>query len=132
MPEKLAKDRAGRGLVIVSGLAGGIDSCARKGALRPHRGATNVIDELREPIRAEFLPVETARSEERAPLVEKDLASVQGTWYDLLGLDEFRHVDDLVGLSRFSSSEVLAAPFDLERKGVACQLPGKQFLPVLF
>jgi DNA processing protein len=40
MAEKLAKDLADRGLVIVSGLARGIDSCAHKAALSSSSGAT--------------------------------------------------------------------------------------------
>ena len=40
MSERLARDLADRGLVIVSGLARGIDSCAHKGALSAARGAT--------------------------------------------------------------------------------------------
>ncbi len=40
MAERLARDLADRGLVIVSGLARGIDSCAHKGALGAARGAT--------------------------------------------------------------------------------------------
>ncbi|MBI3663573.1 MAG: DNA-protecting protein DprA [Acidobacteria bacterium] len=40
MAERLARDLAERGLVIVSGLARGIDSCAHKGALAATRGAT--------------------------------------------------------------------------------------------
>ena len=244
MAEKLARDLADRGLVIVSGLARGIDSCAHKGALSTPTGATigvlgcgidvvypkenkkifaemekrgaiisefamgtfpgpqnfpirnriisgmsvgvvvvegaqysgslitarlamefgrevygvpgnatqptsfgpnqlikqgaklvtsweDVIEEPPTPIRAELLPVETASSEERALLVEKDLAPAEGTLYHLLGPDEARHVDDLVELSGLTSSEVLAALFDLELKGVVRQLPGKQFLKVL-
>ena len=244
MAEKLARDLADRGLVIVSGLARGIDSCAHKGALSSPTGATigvlgcgidviypkenkkifaemekrgaiisefamgtfpgpqnfpirnrvisgmavgvvvvegaqysgslitarlamefgrevygvpgnatqptsfgpnqlikqgaklvtgweDVIEELPTPIRAELLPVETASSEERARLIEKDLAPAEGTLYHLLGLDESQHVDDLVELSGLTSSEVLAALFDLELKGVVRQLPGKQFLKVL-
>lgn len=244
MAEKLARDLADRGLVIVSGLARGIDSCAHKGALSSLTGATmgvlgcgidviypkenkkifaqmetrgaiisefamgtfpgpqnfpirnriisgmavgvvvvegaqysgslitarlamefgrevygvpgnatqptsfgpnqlikqgaklvtsweDVIEELPTPIRAELLPVETTTSEERALLVEKDLAPTESTLYHLLGPDETRHVDDLVELSGLTSSEVLAALFDLELKGVVRQLPGKQFLKVL-
>jgi DNA processing protein len=244
MAEKLARDLADRGLVIVSGLARGIDSCAHKGALRSPTGATigvlgcgidviypkenkkifaemekrgaiisefamgtfpgpqnfpirnrvisgmslgvvvvegaqysgslitarlamefgrevygvpgnatqptsfgpnqlikqgaklvtsweDVIEELPTPVRAELLPVETASSEERALLVQKDMAPAEGTLYQLLGVDESRHVDDLVELSGLTSSEVLAALFDLELKGVVRQLPGKQFLKVL-
>src|SRR5580658_4584912 len=91
----------------------------------------DVIEELPTPIRAELLPVETATSEERALLVEKDLAPAEGTLYHLLAEDESRHVDHLVELSGLTSSEVLAALFDLELKGVIRQLPGKQFLKVL-
>jgi DNA processing protein len=40
MAERLARDLADRGLVIVSGLARGIDSTAHKGALASLRGAT--------------------------------------------------------------------------------------------
>ncbi len=40
MSERLARDLAERGLVIVSGLARGIDSCAHKGALSAATGAT--------------------------------------------------------------------------------------------
>jgi DNA processing protein len=90
-----------------------------------------VIEELPTPIRAELLSVETATSEERARLIEKDLAPAEGTLYHLLAEDGSRHVDDLVELSGFASSEVLAALFDLELKGVMPQLPGKQFLKVL-
>ncbi|MFZ3218064.1 MAG: DNA-processing protein DprA [Candidatus Acidiferrales bacterium] len=244
MAQKLARDLADRGLVIVSGLARGIDSCAHKGALSSPTGATigvlgcgidvvypkenkklfaemeqrgaiisefamgtfpgpqnfpirnriisgmsvgvvvvegaqysgslitarlamefgrevygvpgnatqptsfgpnqlikqgaklvtgweDVIEELPTPIRAELLPVQTASSEERELLVQKDLAPAESTLYQLLSVDEARHVDDLVELSGLSSSEVLAALFDLELKGVVRQLPGKQFLKVL-
>jgi DNA processing protein len=51
--------------------------------------------------------------------------------YALLSVDQAQQVDDLVEVSGLSSSEVLAALFDLELKGVIRQLPGKQFLKVL-
>jgi DNA processing protein len=91
----------------------------------------DVIEELPTPIRAELLPVETATSEERVLLVAKDLAPAEGTIYHLPGPDEARHVDDLVELSGLTSSEVLAALFDRDLKGVVRQLSGKQFLKVL-
>jgi DNA processing protein len=90
-----------------------------------------VIEELRAPIRAELLPDETACSEERALLVEKDLAPAAGTLHLRLGVDESRLRDDLVELSRLASSAELAALFDREPKGVVRQLPGKEFLKVL-
>ena len=40
MAERLARDLADRGLLIVSGLARGIDACAHKGALSSANGAT--------------------------------------------------------------------------------------------
>ncbi|HYL67891.1 MAG TPA: DNA-processing protein DprA [Candidatus Angelobacter sp.] len=94
-------------------------------------GWEDVVEELPTPVRAELLPVETASAEERAELVQQDLAPTERPLYELLSLDESRHVDELVELSGLTSSEVLAALFDLELKGVIRQLPGKQFLKVL-
>jgi len=94
-------------------------------------GWEDVVEELPTPVRAELLPVEAASTEERAALVEENLAPGERPLYELLSLDESRHVDDLVELSGLTSSEVLAALFDLELKGVVRQLPGKQFLKVL-
>jgi DNA processing protein len=63
--------------------------------------------------------------------VEESLGPIERPLYALLGVDEARQIDELVELSGLSSSEVLAALFDLELKGVVRQLPGKQFLKVL-
>src|ERR1700677_3072469 len=43
MAQRLARDLADRGLVIVSGLARGIDCCAHKGALSSLTGATIAV-----------------------------------------------------------------------------------------
>jgi DNA processing protein len=94
-------------------------------------GWEDVVEELPTPVRAELLPVEAATAEERATLVEQDLGPTERPLYELLSLDESRHVDELVEQSGLTSSEVLAALFDLELKGVVRQLPGKQFLKVL-
>ncbi|MGA7224398.1 MAG: DNA-processing protein DprA, partial [Candidatus Acidiferrales bacterium] len=94
-------------------------------------GWEDVIEELPTAVRAELLPVETTTSEQRAMLVEESLAPAELTLYNLLTQDESLHVDDLVERSGLTSSEVLAALFDLELKGVVRQLPGKQFLKVL-
>jgi DNA processing protein len=94
-------------------------------------GSEDVVEELPTPVRAELFPVETASPEERAELVRRDLAPTERPLYELLSLDESRHVDELVELSGLTSSEVLAALFDLELKGVVRQLPGKQFLKAL-
>jgi len=91
----------------------------------------DVVEELPTPVRAELVPVEAASAAERAALVQESLGPNERPLYELLETDEARHVDDLVELSGLSSSEVLAALFDLELKGVIRQLPGKQFLKVL-
>ena len=91
----------------------------------------DVVEELPTPVRAELMPVENVPSEERAALVEENLDPTERPLYALLGVDEARQIDELVELSGLSSSEVLAALFDLELKGVVRQLPGKQFLKVL-
>ena len=94
-------------------------------------GWEDVVEELPTPVRAELVPVETASHEERTALVEQGLAPNERPLYELLSADEARQVDELVELTGMSSSEVLAALFDLELKGVVRQLPGKQFLKVL-
>ena len=91
----------------------------------------DVVEELPTPVRAELMPVENVPSEERSALVEESLGPTERPLYALLGVDEARQIDELVELSGLSSSEVLAALFDLELKGVVRQLPGKQFLKVL-
>jgi len=91
----------------------------------------DVVEELPTPVRAELLPVETASVEERASLIQESLAPAERSLYGLLSVDQALHVDELVERSGLTSSEVLAALFDLELKGVVRQLPGKQFLKVL-
>jgi len=51
--------------------------------------------------------------------------------YELLNVDQARHIAEVMEVSGLTSSEVLATLFDLELKGVVRQLPGKQFLKVL-
>jgi DNA processing protein len=94
-------------------------------------GWEDVVEELPTPVRAELMPVESTSAEDRAKLVAETLAPDEKPLYELLSVDESRHIDELVELSGLSSSEVLAALFDLEMKGVIRQLPGKQFLKVL-
>jgi DNA processing protein len=94
-------------------------------------GWEDVVEELPTPVRAELMPVESVPHEERAALVEGALTPTEKALYGLLSLDEARHVDDLVENSGLTSSEVLAALFDMELRGVIRQLPGKQFLKVL-
>ncbi len=94
-------------------------------------GWEDVVEELPTPVRAELMPVESVSHEERAALVEGSLSPIERPLYALLSLDQARHVDELVELSGLTSSEVLAALFDMELKSVIRQLPGKQFLKVL-
>jgi DNA processing protein len=94
-------------------------------------GWEDVVEELPTPIRAELVPVETTDGEQRASLVEESLAPPEKTLYALLAVDSSKQVDELVEQSKMSSSEVLAALFQLEMKGLVQQLPGKQFLKVM-
>jgi DNA processing protein len=94
-------------------------------------GWEDVVEELPTLVRAELMPVENVSHAERAALIQENWGPTERPLYELLSLDEARHVDELVELSGQSSSEVLAALFDLELKGVVRQLPGKQFLKVL-
>jgi DNA processing protein len=94
-------------------------------------GWERVVEELPTPVRAELMPVESASHEKRAALVEGSLSPTERPLYSLLRVDEVRHVDELVELSGPTSSEVLAALFDMELKSVIRQLPGKQFLKVM-
>src|ERR1700728_2096886 len=94
-------------------------------------GWEDVVEELPTSVRAELMPVESVSHEERAALVEEALGPSERPLYGLLSIEEARHVDDLVENSGLTSSEVLAALFDMELRGVIRQLPGKQFLKVL-
>ncbi len=94
-------------------------------------GWEDVVEELPTPVRAELMPVESVPQAERAALIQQSLAPNERPLYELLSVDQARHVDEIVERSGLSSSEVLAGLFDLEMKGVVRQLPGKQFLKVL-
>jgi predicted Rossmann fold nucleotide-binding protein DprA/Smf involved in DNA uptake len=45
--------------------------------------------------------------------------------------EESRHTDDLVENTGLNSRDVLATLFNLERKGIVRQMPGKPFAKVL-
>jgi DNA processing protein len=91
----------------------------------------DVIEELPTPVRAELLPVESASAEQRAALLDETFVPAERALYELLNVDQARHIDEIMEVSGLTSSEVLATLFDLELKGVIRQLPGKQFLKVL-
>ena len=94
-------------------------------------GWEDVVEELPTDIRAELLPPQEASSEERASLLEQSLSPAEKILYGLLTVEQARHVDELVDLSGLSSSEVLAALFEMEMKSAIRQLPGKHFVKVL-
>ena len=93
--------------------------------------ADDVIKELPTPVRATLVQAEQPEAEQRNLLAAALLNGSQKKMYDLLGADEPKHMDDIVGPSSLSSSEVLATLFSLEMKGIIRQLPGKQFSKVL-
>ncbi len=94
-------------------------------------GWEDVVEELPTDIRGELFPAESVSSEERATLLETTFSPAEKTLYGLLSADAARHVDELVELSGLSSSEVLAALFELEMRGAIRQMPGKHFVKSL-
>lgn len=93
--------------------------------------AEDVIEELSTPVRAALLKVERPEAEQRNLLAAAALGASEKKLYELLNVEETRHIDELVENSGLNSSEVLATLFDLEMKGVVRQLPGKQFSKVM-
>lgn len=94
-------------------------------------GWEDVVEELPTDIRAELFPAEQVSQKERAALLEQTLSPAEQALYGLLSIDQARHVDELLELSGLSSSEGLAALFELEMKSAVRQLPGKHFVKVL-
>jgi DNA processing protein len=93
--------------------------------------AEDVIEELPTPVRAALVKAERPEAEQRNMLAAASLGASEGKLYELLVVEETRHIDELVENSGLNSSEVLATLFDLEMKGVVRQLPGKQFSKVM-
>ena len=93
--------------------------------------AEDVIEELPTPVRAVLVKAERHESEQRNLLAAAALGASEKRVFDLLNVEETRHIDELVENSGLNSSEVLATLFDLEMKGVVRQLPGKQFSKVM-
>jgi DNA processing protein len=91
----------------------------------------DVIEELPTPVRAVLVRAEAPEIEQRNLLAAASLNSSEKKIYDLLSVDDPKHIDDIVENSGLNSSEVLATLFDLEMKGIVRQLPGKQFSRVL-
>src|ERR1700730_3058418 len=93
--------------------------------------AEDVIEELPTPVRAALVKAERPEAEQRNLLAAAALGASERKLYELLVVEETRHIDELVENSGLNSSEVLATLFDLEMKGVVRQLPGKQFSKVM-
>ena len=77
-------------------------------------GWEDVVEELPTPVRAELLPVEATTAEERSVAVRGSTGPDGASNLRASDAMRSRHVDDLVETSGLSSSEVLAALFDLE------------------
>jgi DNA processing protein len=93
--------------------------------------AEDVIEELPTPVRAALVKAERPEAEQRNMLAAASLGASERKLYELLVVEQTRHIDELVENSGLNSSEVLATLFDLEMKGVIRQLPGKQFSKVM-
>lgn len=93
--------------------------------------AEDVIEELSTPVRAALVKAEKPEAEQRNLILSEALNPSEKKLYELLSVDESKHIDDIMECSGLNSSEVLATLFDLEMKGVVRQSPGKQFSKVL-
>ena len=91
----------------------------------------DVVEELPTEVRAELFPLAATTPDERASLFANALSPLEKKIFDLLGVDESIHVDELVEKSELTSSEVLAALCEMEMKGIVRQMPGKQFVKIL-
>jgi DNA processing protein len=90
----------------------------------------DVIEELPTPVRAALVKAERPEAEHRNLLAFAALGASEKKLYELLVVEETRHIDELAENSGLNSSEVLVL-FDVEMKGVVRQLPGKQFSKVM-
>jgi DNA processing protein len=91
----------------------------------------DVIEELPTPVRAALVQAERPEAEQRHLLLASSLNGSEKKIYDLLGVEQASHIDNIVERSGLNSSEVLATLFDLEMKGIVRQLPGKRFSKIL-
>jgi DNA processing protein len=90
----------------------------------------DTIDDLPTPIRAAWYePRPRGRAANSAG--RRFAKFIGKKLYEMLTIDQPVHIDDIVARSSLNSTEVLATLFDLERKGIVRQLPGKQFAKVL-
>jgi predicted Rossmann fold nucleotide-binding protein DprA/Smf involved in DNA uptake len=152
MAQRVGRELAARGLVVVSGMARGIDAIGHQGAMDANGRAIGVrgtgIDVcypkenkklyekvlVRGAIISEFLCALIPRRRISLCVTGSAAAALDGSenkLYELLSADQPVHIDDIVERSGLNSSEVLATLFNLEMKGIIRQLPGKQFSKVL-
>ena len=117
MAQRLGRELAARGLVIVSGMARRIDAIGHQGAMNANGRA--------------MVQAEKPEAEQRNLLAAAALNGAEKKLYELLSAEEHVPIDDIVERSGLNSSEVLATLFTLEMKGIIRQLPGKQFSKVL-
>ena len=78
-----------------------------------------------------LVQAEQPEAEQRNLLLAACLNGSEKKIYDLLGVEQASHMDEIVERSDLNSFEVLATLFDLEMKGIVRQLPGKQFSNIL-
>ena len=94
-------------------------------------GWEDVVEELPTPVRAELIAGRDGHFGGTSRADSAEFGARRALSLRAFDRGRSRHMDDLVETSGLSSSEVLAALFDMEMKGVVRQLPGKQFLKVL-
>ncbi|MEE9234383.1 MAG: hypothetical protein V3U28_02960, partial [Candidatus Acidoferrales bacterium] len=94
----------------------------------------DVVEELPTPVRSEILErlAAAAPTAQQKPLpLQENLSATERSVFGSLKVDEALHIDQVVDSTELTPSDVLAALFDLEMKGLIRQLPGKFFLRVL-
>ena len=112
-PSVSGRDLAVRGIVIVSGLARGVDAIAHP------------------PVGADLVNLMQPGTGQANLLLAAFLTPNEKKLCDLLNSDEPQPIDDIVERSGLNSSEILATLFNSEMKGILRQLPGKLFSKVL-
>ncbi|MBM3739050.1 MAG: DNA-protecting protein DprA [Acidobacteria bacterium] len=98
------------------------------------QAATDILDQLPLDCREALAARRSSQPAASVCSIESAMGPNAGLGRDLLALlraDEAVHIDGLIGkLDNWTSSEVIAALFDLELCGAIRQLPGKNFVKV--
>lgn len=112
---------------ITSRMSWGPNLLIKQGA-KLVQDSNDVIEELAPEDRRRLTG---APQQERLPLELGPNTEISRALLDCLKVEESTHIDRLLELlDRFSSSELIAALFELELLGVVRQLPGKNFVKV--